>query len=216
MLKAADLVVKFEAATVVRGLALEVKPGEAAALVGPNGAGKTTTLKAVMGIYRHGGSVWLNGVDVTNLAARDRAKLGMGYSPEDRGLFPSLTVRENLELPVKALRLPEDRVEVALTYVEEVKKFMDKKAGLLSGGQQKLVALARALVVGRSALLLDELFEGLSPKMADAVKLSLRAYLNDHKPAALLAESTTSYLKGLASRVYYIERGEVVRVSEEL
>lgn len=110
------------------------------------------------------------------------------------GLFTSLTVRENLTLPVRALRLPEDRIEVALTYVGEVKKFIDKKAGLLSGGQLKLVSLARALVVGRSALLLDELFEGLSPKMADSVKLSLRAYLADHKSAALLAESTTSYL----------------------
>jgi len=209
MIEARALRVRFGAAEVVRGVDIVGPPGTAVGLVGPNGAGKTTTLKAIVGLYKHEGRVLLDGRDITHLGPRQRAAAGIGYSPEDRGLFPSLTVMENLLVPIKALRLPQERLEVALQYVEEVKRLLDRGAGQLSGGQQKLVALARAIVVGRRALLLDEVFEGIAPKLADTIKLYIREYVEREKAAAILAESTTTYLRGLATTIYHIDRGTI-------
>ncbi|MEZ0248460.1 MAG: ATP-binding cassette domain-containing protein, partial [Thermoproteus sp.] len=190
MMEIIGLRVKIGRAEIIRGVNLSVRDGEVVALVGPNGAGKTTTLKAVVGLIRHEGKVVLDGEDLSGLDAGGRARRGVGYSPEDRGLFPSLTVRENLMLPIKALGLPRERLELALRTVEEVKRFLDRRADQLSGGQQKLVALARAIIVGRRALLLDEVFEGLAPKMAGDVALYLKDYLKLERPAVILAEST--------------------------
>ncbi|MGC9106550.1 MAG: ATP-binding cassette domain-containing protein, partial [Thermoprotei archaeon] len=119
-------------ATIVRGLSFQVERGEVAALFGPNGAGKTTTLRAVVGLYRHGGRVLLGGEDVSHLSPQERARLGLGYSPEDGGLFPSLTVYENLLLPVKTLKLDEGRMREVLEVVPVVKGLLDRKAYALS------------------------------------------------------------------------------------
>ncbi len=211
MIAAEGLRVQIGGATIVRGLSFQVERGEVAALFGPNGAGKTTTLRAVVGLYRHGGRVLLGGEDVSHLSPQERARLGLGYSPEDGGLFPSLTVYENLLLPVKTLKLDEGRMREVLEVVPVVKGLLDRKAYALSGGQRKFVALARALIVGRRAAVLDEIFEGLSPKAADDIKQVIKAVAGAGV-SFLLAESTAAYIKGLVDSVYHIERGEIVQV----
>jgi branched-chain amino acid transport system ATP-binding protein len=138
-----------------------------------------------------------------------RAKAGAGHSPEDRRLFPRLTVRENLTLPVTSLGLSAERLELVLSLMPVLRGLMDRNAASLSGGQQKLVALARALIVGTKVVLLDEIFEGLSPKMRDGVALIIREYVRTTGASTLLAESNESYVKW-ADATVYIDRGRVV------
>ncbi|MFP3193420.1 MAG: ATP-binding cassette domain-containing protein [Thermoproteus sp.] len=206
MIKTERLSVSLAGSQVVRDVTLEVPAKSAAALVGPNGAGKTTTLRAIMGLLKHGGRVQVGGVDATAMGPRERAMLGLGYSPEDRRLFPSLTVAENLELAVSALGLPRDRLELVYGLMPILKELARRRAGELSGGQQKLVALARAMAVGTKAALLDEVFEGLSPKMRDDVSLIVREFIETAGAAVLMAESNPDYVK-FAHVIYKIQRG---------
>ncbi|AFA39117.1 ABC-type branched-chain amino acid transport systems, ATPase component [Pyrobaculum oguniense TE7] len=174
MIEVKDLTVRIGGSTIIRGISFKVPDGSVFALVGPNGAGKTTTLKAVMGLLRHGGSVLLDGEDLSALGPSERAARGIGYAPEDRRPFPSPTVEENSNLPVASLGISRKRVEEVLELIPAPKGLLKRPAYALSGGQQKLVALARALVVGRRAILLDELFEGLSPKMRDDLSIVIK------------------------------------------
>jgi len=177
MIKTERLSASIGGSVILREVTVEAPPAVATALVGPNGAGKTTTLKAIMGLIRHGGRVYLAGRDVSSLPAHARAALGLGYSPEDRRLFPSLTVEENLKVAASALGLPQERLEIVYSLLPQIKPLLNRKAAALSGGQQKLVALARALLVGIKAVLLDEVFEGMSPKMRDDMAIVIREYV---------------------------------------
>ncbi len=206
MIEALGLRVSLRGSTILRGVTLKVGKGQIAALVGPNGAGKTTTLKSIMGLVEYEGTVKLDGVILDGLRPHERAKRGLGYSPEDRRLFPRLTVLENLILPAVALGLKEDRVELAFSLMPVLKELRNKRADVLSGGQQKLVALARAFVVGTSAVLLDEIFEGLSPKMRDDVAGIVREFVRTTNAAVLLAESNGEYVKW-ADSIFRINRG---------
>jgi len=206
MIKTERLSVSIGGSVILRDVSIEAPPAAATALVGPNGAGKTTTLKAIMGLIRHGGRVYIAGQEATHIPAHGRAALGVGYSPEDRRLFPSLTVEENLKVAAYALGLPQDRLELVYSLLPQIKPLLGRKAAALSGGQQKLVALARALLIGRKAALLDEVFEGMSPKMRDDIALVIREYINTTGAAVLVAESNPEYVK-FATYVYKIHRG---------
>lgn len=210
MIEVKDLTVRIGGSTIIRGISFKVPDGSVFALVGPNGAGKTTTLKAVMGLLRHGGSVLLDGEDLSALGPSERAARGIGYAPEDRRLFPSLTVEENLNLPVASLGISRKRVEEVLELIPALKGLLKRPAYALSGGQQKLVALARALVVGRRAILLDELFEGLSPKMRDDLSIVIEQVAREWGVSVILAESNQRYV-AFADAVARIDRGELVQ-----
>lgn len=210
MIHIKKLRVAYGSAVVIRDIELEAPRGEVTALVGPNGAGKTTTLKAIMGLVKHSGVIVVDGVDISHWAANKRAKFGIGLSPETRDLFPSLTVRENLILPIKALKLNTDALELIYNIMPIIKGLLDRPANTLSGGQQKLVALARALIIGRRVLLLDEVFEGVAMKLADEITRYLREYVKTQSPAVIIAESTTHYIKNLANRIYHIDRGQIL------
>ncbi|MEM2025824.1 MAG: ATP-binding cassette domain-containing protein [Desulfurococcaceae archaeon] len=210
MIEVKDLTVRIGGSTIIRGISFKVPDGSVFALVGPNGAGKTTTLKAVMGLLRHGGSVLLDGEDLSALGPSERAARGIGYAPEDRRLFPSLTVEENLNLPVASLGISRKRVEEVLELIPALKGLLKRPAYALSGGQQKLVALARALVVGRRAILLDELFEGLSPKMRDDLSIVIKQVAREWGVSVILAESNQRYV-AFADAVARIDRGELVQ-----
>ena len=198
--------------TVLRKVNLETVNGEVSALVGPNGAGKTTTMRVIIGFVKpSSGRVEIDGRDVTGMRPHEVSRLGVGYSPEDRRLFPSLTVRENLELPIRALGLGRDRLEMVLTLMPHLRELLGKRASQLSGGQQKLVALARALIVGTRVALLDEVLEGLSPTMREFVVSMVREYARTSGAAILMAESNESYVAS-ADSVYLIERGETRQV----
>jgi len=209
MLETRKLTVKFGGSTILHDVDLRVEGFTG--LVGRNGAGKTTLMRAVMGLIRtHSGHVLLNGQDITAVPAHRRTRAGVGYMPEDRRLIPGLTVEENLLRPAWGSRRPDgqDRCERALAYVSEVADMRSRRVEQLSGGQQKLVALARALVSGEQVLLLDEPFEGVAPALA--LRLSeVLANLQKEGTTVLISESEMDRAGSLFERTYLIERGAV-------
>lgn len=211
MLKVDGIRVTIKGFSILRGVSLEIPTGELIALVGRNGAGKTTTLKSVMGLMPvAAGAIALDGIDLRRVPGHRRAALGMGYMPEDRRLIGSLTVEDNILLPAWASRLAHGAARLAYIYekLPEVAVLARRRASALSGGQQKMVALARALMSGTKLLLLDEPFEGLSPAMGEKLASTIQALQRDNL-AVLLAESDVKRLS-FAEQIYTIERGEIV------
>lgn len=209
-----DVCVRLGGFEILRGVSLDVAPGSIVGLVGRNGAGKTTTLKSIVGLIPvASGEIRVNGQDLTRLPPHQRSRLGLGYLPgylpEDRRLIGSFTVEENLFLPAWATGQPDARERLAVLYdlMPELRPLARRRAEALSGGQQKMVALARAMTTAARLLLLDEPLEGLSPalsrRLAEVVK-SLRGV------AVLVTESDVNRMQMLTERVYTIERGEIV------
>lgn len=204
--------VQLKGFPILRGVSLEAPSGRITGLVGRNGAGKTTTLRAIVGLVPvQSGTVRFADQDLTALAAYQRASLGIGYMPEDRRLIGPLTVEENLLLPAWAMNLPgaSERLRWIYRLMPEVQELAGRRVAQLSGGQQKLVALARAVMVGSRLLLLDEPFEGLAPALAFRIGEILQA-LRSEGIGVLLAESDLRRVSALAEQIYTIERGEVM------
>ncbi|QRE76626.1 ABC transporter ATP-binding protein [Methylobacterium aquaticum] len=215
MLRLEGAAVEIAGAPVLRGVSLDVPPGGRVALIGRNGAGKTTTLRALMGLLPlQAGRLVLDGQEAGTIPAHHRARLGIGYAPEERKLFGSFTVQDNLLLPAQVLKLPKAevsrRLDAVYTLLPELKDFAPRKAAGLSGGQGKMVALGRALMVGTRAVLLDEPFQGLAPALAlryAEALARLRAALPD--VAILITESSPDLLRALVDTTIQIERGEI-------
>ena len=209
MLKVEGLHVAIQGVQALRGLSLEVADGSMVGLVGRNGAGKTTLLRSVMGhLPASRGRIHFDGQDLAQLPRHARAGLGIGYMPEDRGLVPELTVEENILLPVwvnKALR-QDERLALVYRVLPELIEMKDRRALLLSGGQQKLVALARALAVGTRLLLLDEPFEGVAPALSKRLG-DVIAGLKGSAVAVLIAQSDLNHSRRLVDAEFVIERG---------
>lgn len=209
LLSVKNLAASIQAMPALRDLSLEVAEGEMVSLVGRNGAGKTSFMRAVMGhLPATGGSLSFSGQDLAQLPRHARAGLGIGYMPEDRGLVPQLTVEENVLLPlwVNPKLNRAERLALAYRLLPEVEAMRDRKALLLSGGQQKLVALARALAVGTRLLLLDEPFEGVAPALAQRLTDVIHA-LQGTTLAVLISQSDVHHGADLFVREYTIERG---------
>ena len=195
---------------VLRAASCTLEMGRTYGLVGRNGAGKTTLLRALMGVLKaKGGRIVFDGADLTKGPASGRLALGFGYMPEDRRLIPSLSVEENVLMPLTSLgtRNPA-RLEWIYSLMPEVKELRARMPSLLSGGQQKFVALARALMAGTRVLLLDEPTEGVAPLIQIRISTVLRDVGNSGA-LILIAESNSKYLMGLAEHLYLIERGRV-------
>jgi branched-chain amino acid transport system ATP-binding protein len=214
MLNIQSVTVKFGGLTILRSLTLEVPQKSIVGLVGRNGAGKTTMLKSIMGLVPiASGQIMLEGQDLTSVAPVHRVRLGIGYMPEDRRLIGSLTVQENILLPawVQGKKEDQDLLEPIYQLLPEVKSFASQRATQLSGGQQKLVALARSLLVARKVLLLDEPMEGvafaLCTRIAEAIQL-----FQEREPglSILVGESDLNRMQLLTKNIYTIERGEIV------
>jgi len=201
--------VSIQSVEVLRGVSLAVGAGEMVGLVGRNGAGKTTTLRAVMGLVAaKAGQIRFDGTNLVALPTHRRAALGIGYMPEDRRLVPLLTVEENILLPSWVTRGLDGASRLAFVYdlMPEVAAMRARKALLLSGGQQKLVALARALTAGTRLLLLDEPFEGVAPALSQRLAEVIAA-LKGKDLAVLIAQSDLNHSVKLLDREYAIERG---------
>jgi len=212
VLRIANLHVAIGAATIVRDASLDISAGEMCGLIGRNGAGKTTLMRALMGALPASGAADVAGVDLLRLPPHRRAALGIGYMPEGRRLVPEFTVEQNIRLPSWATKLSgvDERLEWIFSVMPEVARFRDRRTLELSGGQQKMVALARALMAGRRLLLLDEPFEGLAPALARRLGEVL-ANLKTQAVTVLLSESNEIHVADLLARVYRIERGTVTR-----
>lgn len=209
MLELHDLQVQLASSQVLRGFSLSVQQGQMVGLVGRNGAGKTSTMRSIMGHLRlQQGSMLFEGQDLCALPPQARAALGIGYMPEDRGLVPELTVEENILIPLwvsKTLN-PDERLAFVYQVLPELKDMSQRRALLLSGGQQKLVALGRALAVGTRLLLLDEPFEGVAPALS--MRLSeVLSRLKGSQLSVLISQSDLNHASGLLDAKVVIERG---------
>lgn len=194
-------------AQVLRELSLTVKPGEILCLLGRNGAGKTTAMKAIMGLVPlTGGQVRLNGQVISDLPAHRVAGAGIGYIPQGRRLFSELTVAQNLEIGLRVRNSGRDVLEGVLDLFPRLRERMGQRAQTLSGGEQQMLATARALCVEPSYLLLDEPTEGLQPSMIEAIR-QVVVVMRDRGVGVLLVEQRVDAVLSVADRVAFIENG---------
>lgn len=198
----------YGAAQVLRGVSLEVAAGEIHCLLGRNGAGKTTTMKAITGLLPlWGGGITLNGTEIGSRPAHLRGAAGLGYIPQGRRLFGELTVAQNLEVGLMARgsgRAVRDR---ALALFPRLRERLKQRAATLSGGEQQMLATARALCAEPKALLLDEPTEGLQPSMIAAIR-DVITTLRDQGTAILLVEQRIDAVLAIADRVTFLENGQ--------
>jgi branched-chain amino acid transport system ATP-binding protein len=211
VLEVADLVVRYGNIGALHGVSLRVEPGETVALVGRNGAGKTTLLQTVYGFVRAaGGTIRFQGEDITRRAAHELAALGIAYVPETRGIFRDLSVGENLRLGAfRAREREEERHKDVLGLFPVLADREGDRAGTLSGGQQQMLALARALMAGPRLLLLDEPSLGLAPMVIDSLFQAL-GRLAERGMTVLLVEQNVRRALSLASRGYLLNLGTIV------
>ncbi|SEO17352.1 ABC transporter ATP-binding protein [Palleronia pelagia] len=199
---------------ILRGLTLRIDASETIALIGRNGAGKTTTLRSVMGFTDVRGQILVDGNDITKVEPSRRPALGIGYAPEDRRLFSGFTVEENVLLPGEVAGLSSAdrsaRLDKVYQVLPELKEMADRPAGAVSGGQRKMVALGRGLMLGTRLLMLDEPFQGLAPALAHRYADALKRLRDiDRDVTVLVTESNPTLLKSFAERTLVIERGEI-------
>jgi branched-chain amino acid transport system ATP-binding protein len=214
MLRIEKLDVSIGSVGILRGVTLTVPTGQFAGLIGRNGAGKTTLMRSIMGILpARIGTITFDDHPLTELPVHGRARLGIGYMPEDRRLIPELTVEENVLVPAWATRAAdadEIRQRLAKVYqiIPEARAFAQRKALQLSGGQQKLAALARALMCGTKLLLLDEPFEGVAPVLRQRL-IEVIAQLKSEGVSVVLSESDLTHSRDMLDSVFLIDRGEI-------
>jgi len=213
MLAIKDLSVDIEGSEILRGVTIDVGAGELVCLVGRNGAGKSTTFRTIMGQYpARSGSIHFAGRDIGALRPFEVARLGIGFAPEESEVFGDLTVAENIYLPIwtrKTERAAPEREALAYRIFPNLERYRARGGQQLSGGERKMVSIARALALDPKLLLLDEPTEGLSPTIVPSIVEGI-ASIRQLGHAVLIAESNLNHVPDFADRLYVIERGEII------
>ena len=213
MLSVKDLVVDIDGSPILRGVSLEVGAGELVCLVGRNGAGKSTTFRTIMGARKpRSGAIALEGRDLLRLAPFEIARAGIGFAPEESEVFGDLTVAENILLPTwtrATARSAQEREALAYRVFPRLERYRARGGQQLSGGERKMVSIARALALDPKLLLLDEPTEGLSPAVVPAIVEGI-ASIRQMGHAVLIAELNLHHVPDFADRLYVIERGEII------
>jgi branched-chain amino acid transport system ATP-binding protein len=209
-LVARGIAVRYGKATALAGVSLSAPGGVVTAVVGPNGAGKSSLLLALYGSVRAAGAVEVDGADVSGLRATDRARAGIALVPQGRQLFPRLTVRENLQLMADLLRLDRGTVDEALDRFPILRQRARSLAGVLSGGEQQMLVVARSLMGSPRVLLLDEMTTGLAPLVVEQLAETVAELARGAGTAVVLAEPSLGAIRRVVDRGVVLVRGEVV------
>ena len=213
MLSVSNLAVDIQMSRILRGISLAVAAGELVCLVGRNGAGKTTTFRTIMGYVKPlSGEVRFDGTAISGMATHRIAQLGVGYAPEESQVFGDLTVAENIELPTWTRpqgRAAAERIALAYEIFPKLRQYSARGGNQLSGGERKMVSIARALTLDPRMLLLDEPFEGLSPAIIPSIAEGI-ASIRRLGHGVLMAESNIHHIPEYADSLYVLERGEII------
>jgi len=214
MLDIIDLDTYYGESRIINKLNLSIEKGSVTCLIGRNGVGKTTTLKSIMGLVKTpAGKIIFDGKDIIKLPAYDRVRLGIGYVPQGRDIFPQMTVRENLELGLQPLAGKKHKAEIP-EYIFELfptlPKFAKRKGGDLSGGQQQQLAIARALAAEPKILILDEPTEGIQPSIIQDIGRAIRKINSEKGITVLLVEQYLEFVLEISDHLFIMEKGNVV------
>jgi branched-chain amino acid transport system ATP-binding protein len=213
LLEIKDLNTFYEQSHILQGVSLNVDHGEIVCLLGRNGVGKSTTLKSIIGLVRpHSGEVLFKGQNVAGMPPHVIAKLGVGYVPEDRRIFPTLSLRENLLMGIKPGQKENGEgwtIEKVYKYFPALQARDKQKGGHLSGGEQQMLTIARTLMGNPQVLLIDEPTEGLAPKIVETVEQVIQD-IHQHNIPILLVEQNMRVALRLAGRIYVISKGKIV------
>lgn len=212
MLSVKQLSASYDGSRILRDVSLEVGPRELVCLMGRNGVGKSTTLKAIVGLLKSStGQVQLDGQEIGQFGSAERARSGIGYVPQGRDIFPNLTVLENLRVGVVARKQKlNGELEWVFQLFPVLKEMLQRKGGVLSGGQQQQLAIARALLTRPKLLILDEPTEGIQPSIIDEIEQTLLVIKRDRQMSILLVEQYVDFARALSDRFYIMDRGAVV------
>ncbi|GCF16100.1 ABC transporter ATP-binding protein [Haloarcula mannanilytica] len=212
MLELDDVSAAYDTTPILRDVDLSVEEGEIVGVMGKNGVGKTTLLKTVMGLLEPSeGTISYNGSDITHASADERARSGIGYIPQGRDVFPKLTVEQNIKMG-ETIRSDSDETlyDQIYDYFPVLQERASQEAGTLSGGQQQMLAIGRALVSNPDLLLLDEPSEGIQPSIVDQISQDMQTINDDLGTTILFVEQNLGVIREMADRCYAMERGTVV------
>ncbi len=210
MLRMKNLNCSYGECKVLHDTSLEVNEGRLIGLIGRNGVGKTTTLKSIMGLVPHrSGSVHFGEVNLLGLPPYQIPRMGIAYMPQGRHLFPKLTVMENLRIPVVKGELDKGVLEEIFVYFPRLKERLNQKAGTLSGGEQQMLAVGRALITKPKMMLMDEPMEGLMPLLVKLIAETVKA-INEKGTTILLVEQNLKTIKNICQGIYIMEKGSIV------
>jgi branched-chain amino acid transport system ATP-binding protein len=213
MLEVKNLSVSIKSSQILRNISMEIGEKEVICLIGRNGAGKTTTLRSIMGfLHSDSGSIRFMGKEITELAPYEIALMGIGFAPEESEIFSDLTTAENIEIATwmrETSRNAEDRIKLAYSVFPALERYRARKGTQMSGGERKMLSIARALAMDPLMFLLDESFEGLSPAIIPQIAESIHE-IAKMGHSILLAESNIYHVPDFTDRLYVIERGEII------
>jgi len=211
MLTLSNINVSYDGSRILRGVTLTIPDRSLVCLMGRNGVGKTTTLKSIVGLVRpEAGTVKLDAVDLSAMKPDQRAREGIGFVPQGRDIFPHLTVWENLKVSLVVHGTKADQVDRVLELFPILKEFLQRKGGVLSGGQQQQLAIARALLTDPKILILDEPTEGIQPNIIDLIGDTLLKIKKEGKISILLVEQYLDFCLAVGDSFYIMDRGAVV------